>query len=219
MADRPAGRTRQADDVRQNPADSADAQSSGRGRPARQTRQATSRRRQSWSGWGEGGVAEKDGVGVFLDDVAYVFADISAFGLPFLYALLVGATDAWFPGAANEWIGLKTPALVGWLTMVVAAALIRGGWVAPLATDALGWVALTPWLVAFRLGYFNAALALATFAGRAVEVTAASFAPEAGPPAGTISAVASIGVACAVGALAAGAFPRLAESFYAVVAE
>lgn len=191
MRDRPARRTRQADDVRP----------SGRDRPARQTRQATSRRRQSWSGWGEGGVAEKDAVGVFLDDVTYVFADISVLGLPFLYALLVGA--------ANEWVGLKTPALVGWMTMVVGAALIRGGWVAPPATDALGWVALKPWLVAFRLVYYNAALALATFGGRTAEVASA----------GTVSALASIVVAFGVGALAVGAFPRLAESFYAVVAK
>src|SRR6056297_2826446 len=97
-------------------------------RPARQTRAATTRRRQSWSGWGEGSVAEKDGVGVFLDDVTYVFADVSVFGLPLLAVVLVSG--------GNEWVGLKTAALVAWLTMVAVGTLIRGGWVTPLATDA-----------------------------------------------------------------------------------
>lgn len=164
-------------------------------RPARQTRAATSRRRQSWSGWGEGRVDEKDGVGVFLDDVAYAFADVSVPSLPVLYGLLAGA------GA--DWFGLKAFALVAWLTMVVGAALIRGGWVAPLATDAPGWVAVTPWLVALRLGYYNATLAAAAYGGRAV---AAAWSPVA----------AAVG-ALLVGALSVALFPRVAESFYGVV--
>ena len=43
-------------------------------RGARQKRPATSRHRQSWSGWSEGEVAEKDRIGVFLDGVTYAFA-------------------------------------------------------------------------------------------------------------------------------------------------
>ncbi|WP_435174310.1 hypothetical protein [Halorussus sp. AFM4] len=166
-------------------------------RPARQTRAATSRRRQSWSGWGEGRVEEKDGVGVFLDDVTYAFADVSVPSIPVLYALLVGEGTAWF--------GLKAFALVAWLTMVAGAALVRGGWVAPPATDAPGWVAVTPWLVALRVVYYNATLALAAYGGRAL---AAAWSP-----------VAAVVLALLVGAVSVALFPRIAESFYAVVAE
>ncbi|WP_135825992.1 hypothetical protein [Halorussus ruber] len=166
-------------------------------RGARQTRPATSRRRQSWSGWGEGRVDEKDGVGVFLDDVTYAFADISVLSIPVLFHLMTSATNAWF--------GLKFGALVAWLTMVVGAALLRGGWVTPLATDEPGWVAMTPSLVLLRLGYYNAVLALAAYGGRALS--------EA------VSPVASVAFALLVGALSVGVFPRLADGFYGVVAE
>ncbi|NHN59123.1 MULTISPECIES: hypothetical protein [Halorussus] len=166
-------------------------------RPARQTRAATSRRRRSWSGWGEGRVDEKDGVGVFLDDVAYAFADVSVPSIPVLYGLLVGA--------GTDWFGLKAFALVAWLTMVAGAALVRGGWVTPLATDAPGWVAVTPWLVALRLVYYNATLAVAAYGGRGV---AAAWSPVA----------AAVG-AFFVGALSVALFPRVAESFYGVVAD
>lgn len=166
-------------------------------RGARQKRAATSRRRQSWSGWGEAETAEKDGVGVFLDDLTYTFAEISALSIPVLFFLLTGATNAWF--------GRKTAALVAWLTMVLGAALVRGGWVTPLATDEPGWVAVTPWLVALRVGYYNATLALAAYGGRALS--------EASSP------VASVGFAFLVGALAVGVFPRIADGFYGIVAE
>jgi hypothetical protein len=164
-------------------------------RPARQTRAATSRRRQSWSGWGEGQVDEKDAVGVFLDDVTYAFADVSVPSIPFLWHVMMADGGAWF--------GLKAFSLVAWLTMVAGAALIRGGWVRPLATDTPGWVALTPWLVALRLGYFNGTLALSAFGGREI---AASVSPLAGG-----------GFALLVGALSVALFPRVAESFYATV--
>ncbi|UPV74343.1 hypothetical protein M0R89_17640 [Halorussus limi] len=172
-------------------------------RPARQTRAAESRRRQSWSGWGEGTVDEKDGIGVFLDDVTYVFADVSALSLPILWTVLVGGT--------NEWVGVKTAALVAWLTTVAVGALIRGGWVTPLATDAPGWVALTPWLVALRVFYYNAALALAAYGGRALGEASSTVGPQ-------WPSLATVGFAFAVGALAAALFPRVAESFYGAVA-
>ncbi|WP_135852519.1 hypothetical protein [Halorussus salinus] len=175
-------------------------------RPARQTRAATSRRRQSWSGWGEGSVDEKDGVGVFLDDVTYVFADVSVFGLPLLAVVLVSG--------GNEWVGLKTAALVAWLTTVGVGAVIRGGWVTPLATDAPGWVAVTPWLVVLRVLYYNAALALAAYGGRALGVSVASSVTGSPWP-----SLATVGFALLVGALAAALFPRVAESFHAVVME
>ena len=164
-------------------------------RPARQTRAARSRRRQSWSGWGERDATEKDAVGLFLDDVAYAFADVSTPSIPILYYLLV--TE----GA--EYFGVKAAAMVAWLTMVVGAALIRGGWIRPLATDVPGWVALSPWLVALRFVYYNGALALAAYGGAEVGLR--------------ISPLASVAFAFLVGTLSVGVFPRLAESFYGYV--
>ncbi|WP_276301507.1 hypothetical protein [Halorussus lipolyticus] len=165
-------------------------------RGARQTKPATSRRRQSWSGWGEARVDEKDRIGVFLDDVTYAFADVSVLSIPILFHLLTVATNSWF--------GLKFGALVAWLTMVLGAAVFRGGWITPLATDEPGWVAMTPWLVVLRLGYYNGALALAAYGGRALS--------EA------VSPAASVGFALVVGALAVGVFPRIADGFYEDVA-
>lgn len=166
-------------------------------RPARQTEAAQSRRRGAWYGHGQRTVAEKDPFGLFLDDAAYVFADISLLSVPVLSAVMLTAQRQWF--------GVKGVALVAWVTMVVVAALIRGGWVRPLATDAPGWVSMTPWLVLLRLGYYNAILALAVFGGSAAEAAVSPFA--------------SVAFAFAVGALGIGLFPRLAESFYAVVGD
>lgn len=165
-------------------------------RPARQTEVAESHRRESWSGFGERNVTEKDGVGVFLDDVTYVFADISILSIPVLGVVMSTPPRHWF--------GVKGAALVAWLTMVATGALVRGGWVKPLASDVRGWVSMTPWLILFRLGYYNAVLALASFGGRAAE--------------GAVSPVASLAFALVVGSLGIGLFPRLAESFYGVVA-
>ena len=166
-------------------------------RRARQTRAAKSRRRESWSGWGERASDEKDAVGVFLDDVTYAFADVSVLSIPVLYYLLVTGS--------TEYFGVKAAALVAWLTMVVVAALIRGGWVTPLATDVPGWVAMTAWLVALRLVYYNGTLALAAYGGAEVGLR--------------VSPLASLAFAFLVGALAVGFFPRFAESFYGVVAK
>lgn len=140
---------------------------------------------------------EKDSVGVFLDDVAYTFADISALSIPVLFHLVTTATNARF--------GLKFAALVAWMTMVGGAALVRGGWITPIATDEPGWVAMTPWLVVLRIGYYNGVLALAAYGGRTLS--------EA------VSPVASVGFALLVGALAVGVLPRIADWFYGLVAE
>lgn len=138
---------------------------------------------------------EKDGVGVLLDDVGYAFAEVSVFSIPVLYYVMVTEAAAWY--------GVKTGALVGWLAMVGVAAVVRGGWVTPPATDAPGWVSLTPWLVALRVPYYNGALALAAYG--------ASEVASLGSP------LASVGLALAVGALATALFPRVAETFYRAV--
>ncbi len=64
-----------------------------------------------------------------------------------------------------EYGGVKSAAFLGWMTMVLGAALIRGGWVSPLFTDIPGWVSITPILVVLRVLYFNLALAVAAYGG------------------------------------------------------
>ena len=159
--------------------------------PGRQTKTARDRRRRSWDGDSFGAMTEKDSVGLFLDDIAYVFADVSVFAIPVLYWVLVGT--------GIEWYGAKSSAMVAWLTMVVGGALVRGGWVTPLATDVPGWVSLTLRLVLLRLVYFNAALGAAVYGGIVIV--------SAGTP------IASVPYAFAVGVLAVGFFPRIAETY------
>jgi hypothetical protein len=163
-------------------------------RPARQTERARDRRRRTWDGDSLGSMVEKDRLGVLLDDAGYVFADVSVFSIPVLAVVLVTEPATWY--------GVKTGALVAWLAMVAVGAVIRGGWVTPPATDAPGWVSLAPRLLALRLGYYNGTLALGAYGASAIA--------SAGSP------IASLGAALAVGALAAGCFPRLAESCYAL---
>ena len=134
------------------------------GPPTRQTRAAQERRRSSWYGLGTAQRAEKDGVGVFLDDVVYVFADISLGSLPVLFLVMVGES----PGR----YGAETGVLVVWAVTVLVAALIRGGWITPLGTDVPGWVSLTPLLVAVRVPYYNGLFAVCAYlTGVVLELT------------------------------------------------
>ncbi|QCJ46516.1 hypothetical protein [Haloprofundus sp. MHR1] len=158
--------------------------------PGRTTETAESRQRWGWSGHGEGAKVEKDAVGLFLDDVAYAFADISVSALPAILAVYMLGDIRPF--------GARTATLVAWLTMVVVAAVIRGGWVTPLGSDVPGWVTLAPSLVLLRFLYFNAALALAGYGGAAIS-------GELALP------LESVGFAFVVGVLSAALFPRLAE--------
>ncbi|WP_423744447.1 hypothetical protein V5735_16160 (plasmid) [Haladaptatus sp. SPP-AMP-3] len=160
--------------------------------PCRSTRAARSHRRGSWFGHGQITSTEKSGFGRFLDDIVYAFADVSLPLIPFLWYVRVGAP--------NRFFGLKTSAFVGWMTMVVVAALIRGGWLPPLATETRGWVSLAPALLLFRLVYFNGVLAAVAYGGGTV-------ANAMGLPLVSVAfsmALASVGIA---------AFPRLAELF------
>jgi len=212
MSDRPAERPRsgERDGTAERSLSDDRFGSEGQSRPARQTEAARSRRRTSWHGHGERTATEKDAVGAFLDDVAYAFADVSFLSAPALSAVLLSTPEQWF--------GVEGATLVAWTAMVVGAALIRGGWVTPLATDARGWVAITPWLVALRLVYYNAALASAALGGSAAEAALSPAAATGGPPEFDATAVAASAlVALLVGALAVGLFPRVADSFYAVV--
>ncbi|ELY46044.1 hypothetical protein C496_02140, partial [Natronorubrum tibetense GA33] len=71
----------------------------------------------------------------------------------------------------------------------------------PLATETLGWVAISPLLIVLRLVYYNLALSVAVFGG-------VWLAGAVGIPA------LSLVVALVVSVASMLAFPRLAESVY-----
>ncbi|RBI64007.1 hypothetical protein DMJ13_05755 [halophilic archaeon] len=127
------------------------------GPPGRDPRSARSNERQSFAGHGTRTTVEKDGIGLFIDDTVYAFADVSVPSLPVLWTVMVTSPV--------EYGGVNGAAFVGWMTMVLGAALIRGGWIGPLFTEIPGWVSLTPTLVALRVLYFNLALAVAAYGG------------------------------------------------------
>jgi hypothetical protein len=114
--------------------------------------------------------------------------------LPALFAIMA------YP--ASGWYDAKATGLVAWLTMTFVGTLVRGGWVAPLATSTRGWVTLAPWLLVLRVGFFNLVVALAAFGGLAVGVAVGW------PPA-------SVGWAFGVAVLSMLAFPRMAEEWLA----
>lgn len=160
--------------------------------PGRETDVAETGRRWSWSGHGEGGVAEKSGFGLFIDDLVFVFAELSVLSLPALYHVLTTT--------GVSYGGIKGSTMVAWMTMVLGGALLRGGWIKPVGSDVRGWVSLTPELVALRIGYYNFALLVAGYGGGFL---------------GSITPVLSVTTSLVLGAVAIAVFPRLAE----VVAE
>lgn len=166
-------------------------------RPGRRTKAARSTRRSSWYGLGTRTYEEKDRFGRFLDDLVFMFADVSLFGVVFL----AGAVRS---GDLRPF-GLQSTALLAWLTMAVSAAVLRGGWVRPPFTPVRGWVSWQPSMLLLRLVYYNAALSLAVVGGVALAETT-----------GTPGLAGAFAVA--VSALGIGAFPRCAELVAAAVA-
>lgn len=161
--------------------------------PSRETEAARSPERRTWYGYGRLARVEKRGASRYLHDLTYAFADVSLFGLPAVLLVFLAAGTAAF--------GARTLTLVVWLSMTATAAAIRGGWVTPLATPVPGWVSITPMLIALRICYYNAALAVAVVASLALAGTLGS------PPA-------AIGFAIVLALLATLAFPALAEEVY-----
>ncbi|MFC7008460.1 hypothetical protein [Halalkalicoccus salilacus] len=159
--------------------------------PGRKTRPAYSRRRRIWFGWGQTGSAEKTVFGLFLHDVPYVFLEVFGLSLPASYYILNTVFDGGF--------GATGAAFVAWVTMTIVATLIHMGLIRPLATETLGWVSITPFLVGVRLVYYNLVLLVAAYASVALATLVAY------PP---ISLV----IAALVGCVAMMAFPRLAEA-------
>ena len=131
--------------------------------PGRDPRPARSRSRQSFSGHGTRTKVEKDGFGLFIDDTVYTFADISVASLPILWIIMVTSPV--------KYGGVKSAAFIGWMTMVLSAALIRGGWITPFFTKIPGWVSLSPLLVGLRIIYYNATLAIVAYSGGWVSTT------------------------------------------------
>ncbi|MFC4542131.1 hypothetical protein ACFO5R_09345 [Halosolutus amylolyticus] len=164
--------------------------------PARQTEPAYSATRRTWYGYGSLARVEKSGFGRVLHDCSTVFGDVSIPSLPVLFAIVVApGTGAYDATAAG---------IVAWPTMVAVGTAVRGGWIRPLATDTLGWVAITPSLILLRVVYYNLVLIVAVFGGVAV-ANAVGIAP--------LSLVVAFVVA--IGSMLS--FPRLAERFYGVV--
>lgn len=172
------------------------------GPPGRETAAALSRDRWIWYGYGTLGRAEKDGAGVFLHDTVRIYAEVSVFSLPVLFWIMS------VPPAG--WLDAKATGLVAWMTMTLVGTLIRGGWVRPIATPALGWVRLSPSLLLLRLGYFNLTLALATFGG-----LAAAAVVEGVLPATLWIPVIAVSWAAGVAAVSVLAFPWTADEWLA----
>lgn len=159
--------------------------------PGRDTRPARSPERRTWYGLGTLTRDEKRGFSRFAHDATRLFADVSLPAVPVLtLILLAGGLGAYGP---------RTAVMVGWISLVTVATAIYGGWLSPPLTDALGWVAVSPVLVALRVVYYNLVLAIASFGSVFV-------ADAVGRP------PLSLAVAFVVGAAAALAFPRLGEA-------
>ena len=133
---------------------------------------------------------EKNAYGRFLHDVTYVFGEVAILGLPALMAVAVGDSPGFY--------GAVAAVFAAWLTITVVGALIRGGWVRPLATETLGWVTFSPALIALRLAYYNGVFLAAGYGGPAL-ADAVGVAP--------LSIAAAVGLAL----VATLAFPRLGE--------
>lgn len=132
--------------------------------PGREVDAARSCERRIWYGYGQLARSEKDPLGLFLHDVIRVFGEVALLGLPALLYI-------WqYP--RTTFVDVTAMALVAWITMTIVGALVRGGWIHPLATAIAGWVTLAPSLLVLRVGYFNLTLVAAAFGGLFVsEVT------------------------------------------------
>ena len=159
------------------------------GPSGRTPRPAETNTRRSFTGHGTLTTVEKDGLGLLIDDTVYAFADISVPCIPLLYVIMVTTTV--------EFGGIKSAAMIGWLTMVLGTALIRGGWIQPLFTDIPGWVSLSPLLIGLRFLYFNLALAVIAYGGDSLGKTVQV-------------PILPMGWAVMIGGLAVGIFPALA---------
>lgn len=125
--------------------------------PTRDTRSANSSKRQIWYGLGTLSRAEKSGFGRLLNDVVHTYADVSTFSIPVL--LYVYTFDYTMEAS------MATPLFATWMAMVGVATLIKGGWIAPLGSETLGWVSARYALWPLRFVYYNLVLAAGVYGG------------------------------------------------------
>lgn len=159
--------------------------------PGRDTTPAYTKQRRIWYGYGEQADVEKGPLGRFLHDVPQAFMDVFFPSIPVLLFVALAVEDGGY--------GVSGAVLVTWTTMTLVAALVRGGWIPPVATDTLGWVTFHPVLLGLRIIYYNLLLLVAGYGG--VWVASVSGYPPA-----------SLLFAMIVSTLAMLAFPRIAES-------
>ena len=150
--------------------------------------------RRGWYGWGQLSAVEKHPLGVFLNDITRVFAEVAILSGPVFLALPFLPNGGQFD-IFNMWL----PALTG---LVLVGSAVRAGWVHPPWTPSPGWVRLFATLIVLRLLYFSVAFLVAIYGGFAVAGAAGEGA------AGWLFAL-------AVGAGAALAFPRAADEWMA----
>ena len=161
--------------------------------PTRDTRSASSEKRQIWYGIGTLSRTEKSGFGRFLNDIVHTYADVSAFGLPVL--LYVYWVDPSVEGS------ITAPVFGTWMAMVVTATLIKGGWIAPLGSETLGWVSTRYALLPLRFVYYNLILAAGVYGGFALGSV-------------TGGATTAFLFGGSLGAVAALVFPTLTDAIY-----
>jgi len=173
-----------------------------RGPPGRETAAAESNERRSWYGYGHLTRTEKGGVGLFLHDATRIFGEVTVISLPVLLFVMDYPATGWFDA--------KATGLVTWTVAILVGTLVRGGWVRPLASGTRGWVSLNPTLLALRVPYFNAVMALGIFGGLWIAGLLVGF------DAGTVPVIA-VGLGWAVLAPLVGflAFPCVAEELMA----
>jgi hypothetical protein len=123
---------------------------------------------------------EKEGTELFLQDVFFAVGEVTFLGLPAFLALMVAEPNA----------PLKYAALFSWATLSLAVGAFRGG------RFGVAWPPVSPRLVAVRLGYYDATILAAAYAGAAVDLALRS-------------PVVTAAVAVLVSLAAALAFPRI----------
>ena len=173
-----------------------------RGPPGRETAAAESNERRSWYGYGHLTRTEKNGVGLFLHDATRIFGEVTVLSLPVLLFVMDYPATGWFDA--------KATGLVAWAVALLVGTLVRGGWIRPLASETRGWVSLYPTLLALRVPYFNAVMALAIFGGLWI----GGFLVGVGSGT-TLVVVTGIGWAALASLVGFLAFPRVAEEFMA----
>lgn len=123
--------------------------------PTRETRAAETQIRRGWHGLGHLSRTEKNWFGCLLHDLSTVTATIGFSSVFVLYAVILTPETSAF--------GVIGTTVVSLLTLIAVGVAVRGGWIHPPLTETPGWLSMTPWLVLFRILYYNGVLLLTVF--------------------------------------------------------